>query len=182
MNRLRRLDGILNLFERARQAGSVLKPFLYASMLEAGEVLPAQLVPDVPTHIGSFHPENFDRAYAGAVPAAQALARSLNVPAVRMLRAYGVDRFAAVLRRLGITTLARPGEYYGLALILGGAEGTLWDVTGAYAGLARTALASNEREGRAASMHRGTRMPRSRAEVLSLWKAGPPLSPPLPLI
>ena len=126
----------------ARSTGSVLKPFLYASMLEAGEVLPAQLVPDVPTHIGSFHPENFDRAYAGAVPAAQALARSLNVPAVRMLRAHGVDRFAAVLRRLGITTLTRPGDHYGLALILGGAEGTLWDVTGAYAGLARSALAA----------------------------------------
>jgi penicillin-binding protein 1C len=126
----------------ARSTGSVLKPFLYASMLEAGEVLPAQLVPDVPTHIGTFHPENFDRAYAGAVPAAQALARSLNVPAVRMLRAHGVDRFAAVLRRLGITTLTRPGDYYGLALILGGAEGTLWDVTGAYAGLARSALAA----------------------------------------
>lgn len=124
-----------------RSTGSVLKPFLYASMLEAGEVLPAQLIPDVPTHIGSFHPENFDRGYAGAVPAAQALARSLNVPAVRMLRAHGVDRFCAELRRLGITTLTRPGEHYGLALILGGAEGTLWDITGAYAGLARSALA-----------------------------------------
>jgi penicillin-binding protein 1C len=124
-----------------RSTGSILKPLLYASMLEAGEVLPAQLVPDVPTHIGSFHPENFDRAYAGAVPAAQALARSLNVPAVRMLRAHGVDRFCAVLRRLGITTLTQPGEHYGLALILGGAEGSLWEVTGVYAGLARSALA-----------------------------------------
>ncbi len=133
-----------------RSTGSVLKPFLYASMLEAGEVLPAQLIPDVPTHIGSFHPENFDRAYAGAVPAAQALARSLNVPAVRMLRAHGVDRFCAVLRRLGITTLTRPGEHYGLALILGGAEGTLWDVTGAYAGLARSALAPTGPEARRA--------------------------------
>ena len=125
-----------------RSTGSVLKPLLYASMLEAGEVLPAQLVPDVPTHIGSFHPENFDRAYAGAVPAAQALARSLNVPAVRMLRAHGVDRFCGVLRRLGITTLTRPGDDYGLALILGGAEGTLLEVTGVYAGLARAALAA----------------------------------------
>jgi penicillin-binding protein 1C len=133
-----------------RSTGSILKPLLYASMLETGEVLPAQLVPDVPTHIGSFHPENFDRAYAGAVPAAQALARSLNVPAVRMLRAHGVDRFCAVLRRLGVTTLTRPGEYYGLALILGGAEGTLWDVTGVYAGLARSALAPTAREARAA--------------------------------
>ncbi len=133
-----------------RSTGSILKPLLYASMLEAGEVLPAQLVPDVPTHIGSFHPENFDRAYAGAVPAAQALARSLNVPAVRMLRAHGVDRFCAVLRRLGVTTLTRPGEHYGLALILGGAEGTLWDVTGVYAGLARSALAPTAEEARAA--------------------------------
>jgi penicillin-binding protein 1C len=133
-----------------RSTGSVLKPFLYASMLEAGEVLPAQLVPDVPTHVGTFHPENFDREYSGAVPAARALARSLNVPAVRMLRAHGVDRFCAVLRRLGITTLARPGEHYGLALILGGAEGTLWDVTGAYAGLARSALAASADEARGA--------------------------------
>ncbi len=133
-----------------RSTGSILKPLLYASMLEAGEVLPAQLVPDVPTHIGSFHPENFDRDYAGAVPAAQALARSLNVPAVRMLRAHGTGRFCAVLRRLGITTLTRPGEHYGLALILGGAEGTLWDVTGVYAGLARSALASTAAEARQA--------------------------------
>ena len=133
-----------------RSTGSVLKPLLYASMLEAGEVLPAQLVADVPTHIGSFHPENFDRAYAGAVPAAQALARSLNVPAVRLLRAHGVDRFAAVLRRLGLSTLDQPGAYYGLALILGGAEGTLWDVTGVYAGLARSALARTPGEAREA--------------------------------
>jgi penicillin-binding protein 1C len=133
-----------------RSTGSVLKPLLFASMLDAGEVLPAQLVPDVPTHLGSFHPENFDRAYSGAVPAAQALARSLNVPAVRLLRAHGVDRFCAVLRGLGITTLDRPGEHYGLALILGGAEGTLWDVTGVYAGLARSALSRSEGEARAA--------------------------------
>ncbi len=133
-----------------RSTGSVLKPLLYASMLQAGEVLPSQLVPDVPTHIGSFHPENFDRAYAGAVPAAQALARSLNVPAVRMLRHYGVDRFCATLRRLGITSLDHPGDYYGLALILGGAEASLWDVSGVYAGLAREALAPSETEARAA--------------------------------
>ena len=75
-----------------RSTGSLLKPFLYAAMLEAGELLPAQLVPDIPTRMGSFMPENFDRAYSGAVPACTALARSLNVPAVRMLRSFGVDR------------------------------------------------------------------------------------------
>ena len=128
----------------------MLKPLLYASMLEDGEVLPAQLVPDVPTHVGAFHPENFDRQYSGAVPAAQALARSLNVPAVQLLRAHGVERFAAELRRLGLTTLDRPGSEYGLALILGGAEGSLWDVTGVYAGLARAAIATDAPEARRA--------------------------------
>ena len=146
-----------------RSTGSVLKPLLYASMLEAGEVLPAQLVADVPTHIGSFHPENFDRAYAGAVPAAQALARSLNVPAVRLLRAHGVERFAAVLRRLGLSTLDEPGAHYGLALILGGAEGTLWDVTGVYAGLARSALAGTPDEARRAFFEPSYRPDRHRA-------------------
>ena len=120
-----------------RSTGSILKPFLFAAMLDSGEVLPGQLVPDVPTRLGSFHPENFDRSYAGAVPAERALARSLNVPAVRLLRAYGTDRFTVLLRRLGLTTLERPGAHYGLSLILGGAEGTLFDVAGAYAGLGR---------------------------------------------
>ncbi len=142
--------GHVDVVPARRSTGSVLKPLLYASMLEAGEVLPSQLVADVPTHIGAFHPENFDRAYAGAVPAAQALARSLNVPAVRLLRAHGVERFTAVLRRLGLRTLDRPGSHYGLALILGGAEGTLWDVTGVYAGLARSAQARTPDEARAA--------------------------------
>lgn len=150
-----------------RSTGSVLKPLLYASMLEAGEVLPAQLVADVPTHIGSFHPENFDRAYAGAVPAAQALARSLNVPAVRLLRAHGVDRFAAVLRRLGLSTLDQPGAHYGLALILGGAEGTLWDVTGVYAGLARSALAATPGDARRAFFEPSYRRERPRAHTQS---------------
>ena len=85
----------------------------------------------------------------------------LNVPAVRMLRAHGVERFAAVLRRLGVTTLTRPGDHYGLALILGGAEGTLWDVTGVYAGVARSALAHDAR-GRAWGLLRADRHRRGR--------------------
>lgn len=120
-----------------RSTGSILKPLLFAAMLEAGEILPGQLVPDIPTRLGSFHPENFDRTYAGAVPAERALARSLNVPAVRLLRSYGTDRFTVLLRRLGLTTLEQPGSHYGLSLILGGAEATLFDVTGVYASLGR---------------------------------------------
>jgi penicillin-binding protein 1C len=121
-----------------RSTGSILKPLLYAGMLNAGDILPTELVPDIPTRMGGFAPQNYSRTYQGAVPAHMALARSLNVPAVRMLHAYGVDRFYGLLNRLGMTTLHRPAQDYGLSLILGGAEGTLWDITGIYAGMARS--------------------------------------------
>jgi len=119
-----------------RSTGSILKPLLYAGMIHAGELLPTQLVPDIPTQMGGFAPENYSRTYQGAVPAYMALARSLNVPAVRMLKSYGVDRFYTLLKGLGMTTLHRPAQDYGLSLILGGAEGTLWDITTIYAGMA----------------------------------------------
>jgi penicillin-binding protein 1C len=121
-----------------RSTGSILKPLLYAGMLEAGELLPTRLVADIPTRMGGFRPENYSRQYQGAVPAWMALARSLNIPSVRMLQSYGVDRFCALLKDLGMTTLHRPADQYGLTLILGGAEGTLWELTGIYAGLARS--------------------------------------------
>ena len=120
-----------------RSSGSLLKPFLYAAMLDSGDTLPSSLVSDIPTRVGSYSPENNTRTYLGVVPADEALARSLNVPAARSLRVYGVDRFARLLRALGVTTLFRPGDEYGLPLILGGAEVTLWDITGLYAGLGR---------------------------------------------
>jgi penicillin-binding protein 1C len=123
-----------------RSSGSILKPFLYAAMLDSGELLPAALVSDIPTRVGSYSPENMSQNYLGVVPAGEALARSLNIPAVRSLRVYGVERFARLLQDLGITTLFRRGEDYGLPLILGGAETTLWDLAGLYSGLARTAL------------------------------------------
>ena len=115
-----------------RSTGSTLKPVLYAAMLETGELLPRQLVPDVPLHLGGFSPQNFDRRYEGAVPADEALARSRNVPATWLLQRYGVDRFYGLLQGLGLGTLHSPADHYGLALILGGAEGTLWDLTDMY--------------------------------------------------
>lgn len=130
----------VDLVVAPRSSGSLFKPFLYAFMLDSGELLPRELLSDVPTRIGSYGPENNTRTYLGAVPADQALARSLNVPAVRCLREYGVARFAAGLRSVGVSTLFRSPEEYGLPLVLGGAETTLWDMAGAYAGLSRTAL------------------------------------------
>jgi len=123
-----------------RSSGSLLKPFLYAAMLDSGDILPSSLASDIPTRVGSFSPENNSRTYLGAVPADQALARSLNVPAARSLRVYGVDRFAQHLRSLGLTTLFRSGDDYGLPLILGGAEVTLLEIAGLYAGLGRASL------------------------------------------
>jgi len=85
----------------------------------------------------AFSPQNFDLQFNGAVPASEALARSLNVPAVHMLRRFGVPRFYDLLKSLGMTTLTRDPADYGLSLILGGAEGSLLDITGIYASLSR---------------------------------------------
>lgn len=121
-----------------RSTGSILKPLLYCALVDEGEILPATLLPDVPVNFGGFAPQNFDLQFAGAVPADEALTRSLNVPAVHMLRRYGVPRFYDLLKKLGMSTLTRDPSVYGLSLILGGAEGTLRDITDIYAGLSRS--------------------------------------------
>lgn len=121
-----------------RSTGSILKPFLFAALLDEGKLLPEMLVPDIPTMINGFSPKNFSKQYDGAVSASQALIRSLNVPAVYELKEYRYEKFYELLRQIGLTTLNQPADHYGLSLILGGAEGTLWDITGAYASMART--------------------------------------------
>ena len=119
-----------------RSTGSILKPFLYKAALEEGVILPRTLLPDVPVNLSGFAPQNFDRQFYGAVPADEALARSLNVPAVFLLRQYGVPKFHALLRSAGLSTLTQAPEHYGLSLILGGAECKLAEITAAYASLA----------------------------------------------
>lgn len=129
----------IDLVHRPRSTGSVLKPLLFARMLDAGEIVPQTLIPDLPTQYAGYMPKNYDGTYRGAVPARLALARSLNVPAVRMLRHHGVGRFYDFLRQMGMSTLHRQPSEYGLTLILGGAEGTLWDLSAMYANLAHIA-------------------------------------------
>jgi len=121
-----------------RSTGSILKPFLYAAMLDDGKILQKTLLPDIPTVINGFAPKNFTKEYDGAVSADKALIRSLNVPAVHMLRDYRYERFHELLKNVGMSSLNRAPDHYGLSLVLGGAEGTLWDITGMYASMART--------------------------------------------
>lgn len=128
----------VDIITAERSTGSILKPFLYAAVLDEGMILPGTLLPDIPVMMNGFAPQNFSRDFDGAVSADAALIRSLNVPAVFLLKDYRYEKFHTLLRNIGLTSLHRPADHYGLSLILGGAEGTLWDITGMYASLART--------------------------------------------
>lgn len=120
-----------------RSTGSIIKPLLYASMLHEGNLVPSSLVPDVPFYYNGYRPENFHDEYDGMVSAKQALARSLNVPAVYSLKEYGLEKFHFQLQQLPFSTITKSAQHYGLPLILGGAEVTLEELTGVYASMAR---------------------------------------------
>lgn len=128
----------VDVIRSPRSTGSILKPFLYYAMLQEGSLLPHTLLPDVPININGFTPQNFSLQFEGAVPASEAIARSLNIPSVSMLQRYGVPKFHSFLKQAGLTTLNKSSSHYGLSLILGGAEATLWEVTKAYADMGRS--------------------------------------------
>ena len=128
----------VDMVQANRSTGSVLKPLLYTAMMNAGELLPGMLVPDVPTQIAGYTPENFNESYSGAVEADKALAKSLNIPAVRLLRSYGLQKFRDQLDFFNLRGLDKSADHYGLTLILGGAESNLWDLCKTYASLAST--------------------------------------------
>ena len=130
----------VDVIQAPRSTGSILKPFLYYAMLQEGSLLPDMLLPDIPININGFTPQNFSMQYEGAVPASEALARSLNIPAVTMLQRYGVPKFHNFLQQTGFKTITRSSSHYGLSLILGGAEATLWDVTNVYAQMGRSLI------------------------------------------
>lgn len=137
----------VDIITAPRSTGSILKPLLFCLMLDEGSILPGTLVPDIPTHYSGYTPKNFSLTYDGAVPAKRALSKSLNIPAVRMLQQFGLERFHYYLTKLGMTTINKPADHYGLSLILGGAEGTLWDITGIFCSLARILKHYNNYDG-----------------------------------
>lgn len=128
----------VDIISAPRSTGSILKPFLYASMLDDGEILPNTLIPDVPTQISGYSPQNYNLTYDGAVPASKALSRSLNIPAVLMLQDYSVNKFYEQVQKLKLKNINRQPSNYGLSLILGGAESNLWDLCNAYAYMSST--------------------------------------------
>ncbi len=129
-----------------RSSGSILKPFLYSALLQDGAILPTTLVPDIPTNISGFTPQNYSKTFCGAVPASNALIQSLNVPMVRLLQKYSVGRFLSFLRKIGLTTMPFDADHYGASLILGGAEVNLWDLCGTYASMARILNTFNQHD------------------------------------
>lgn len=131
------VESHVDVLASQRSPGSTLKPLLYASLLTEGTMLPQQLIPDIPTQIGGYTPQNFDLGFDGAVPANKALSRSLNIPAVKMLQQFKYQKFYDVLKQCGFTTLNKPADFYGMSLILGGCEINPYELIGVYSSMAR---------------------------------------------
>ena len=138
----------VDIIDAPRSTGSILKPLLYAAMLDDGEILPNTLIADIPTQISGYTPQNFNLTFDGAVPAHRALARSLNIPSVLMLQNYGVNKFYEELQRFKLRDISKSPDHYGLSLILGGAESNLWDLCRSYAGMSSTINYFNENNGK----------------------------------
>jgi penicillin-binding protein 1C len=124
--------GFVDIIQAPRSPGSLLKPFLYNWALEDGLILPHSLLSDVPVFMSGFRPENYHKQYVGAIPAHQALSRSLNIPFALLLKEYGVDKLHRQLKQLSFQYLHPHSDHHGLALILGGVETTLWELSQAF--------------------------------------------------
>lgn len=128
---------MVDMVKAQRSTGSILKPFLFAAMLDDGSLLPDMVLPDVPMSLSGFTPKNYSGEYWGAVTAREALQNSLNAPFVHLLRVYGQQRFHALLKELPLSGIVFDAEHYGLSLIVGGGEASLYDITNAYAKMGR---------------------------------------------
>lgn len=121
-----------------RSYGSLLKPFLYAFSIEKGNFLPNEQIKDIPTNINGFIPKNFDRQYRGVVNMDEFVSKSLNIPSVRVLNYVGIESFYGHLKDdLKLSALHNDAHHYGLSIILGGAEASLYDMARIYKGLVR---------------------------------------------
>ncbi|EJJ9678388.1 peptidoglycan glycosyltransferase PbpC [Salmonella enterica] len=137
--------GHVDMVTAIRSPGSVLKPFVYGLALDDALIHPASLLQDVPRRTGDYRPGNFDSGFHGPVSMSDALVRSLNLPAVQVLEAYGPKRFAAKLRNVGLPLYLPAGAAPNLSLILGGAGARLDEMAAAYSAFARHGKAAKLR-------------------------------------
>ncbi len=128
----------VDCIQAPRSTGSILKPFLYGLSIEEGLINRKLLLPDIPKSFSGYAPQNFNKTFQGAVPAEKALSASLNLPAVLMLQKYHPDKFLTWLQKNEQNHIDKTADHYGLSLILGGAESSLWDLAQLYANMART--------------------------------------------
>ncbi len=133
-------NGFIDMVQRGRSSGSILKPLLYHQQLLVGQLTPEMMVLDIPSYFNGYSPKNFSKTFSGAIKANESLARSLNVPAVRGLQKYGVARFHADLEDMGFSTVTHSSSHYGLPLILGGMDVSLWDLCKVYASMGNSLL------------------------------------------
>lgn len=135
--------GQVNAATSLRSAGSTLKPFIFAEAIDGGLICPDTILHDNPLRFGNYAPGNYDGTYSGGVRASEALSRSLNTPAVRLVARLGAGRMLARFDELGLLHGVGPvedaflAEKLGLSMTLGTAGHRLLDLAGAYAMLAR---------------------------------------------
>ena len=126
------VDGV----RAVRSPGSALKPLLYGLAFDAGIITPKTKLADVPTNFSGYEPDNYDRRFNGSVTAEFALANSLNIPAVALLKEIGTPALVSTLQKAGFSTVKKQSKDLGLSMILGGCGVTLEEMTRLYVGLA----------------------------------------------
>jgi penicillin-binding protein 1C len=170
-------DGFIDMTRAIRSPGSALKPFLYGLSFEAGLIRPTTNVADFPSNFGAYEPNDYNDTYMGVVTATTALRRSLNVPAVDLIKAYGPLRFAAHLRAAGTPVMLPYGADPALPLALGGAGISMRRLLALYAGLA------NSGEVERLHLIAGQRRKQRRLLSPTRQKKSPPFSTvPFPLV
>jgi len=138
----KRNNGEIDGLQAKRSPASLLKPFLFALSIDDGLIVPDSVYPDVPIYFGNFYPKNSSNTFTGMVKIEEALIKSLNIPFVKLLSDYGVDRFYYFLENNDNYPEDR-FDKYGLSLILGTREMRPVDIAKLYMGLANYGKVSN---------------------------------------
>ena len=128
--------GKVNMATAKRQPGSTFKPIYYAAALADGVITPATIIRDKPINIDGWQPQNATRRFYGDVTVRQALARSLNIPSIKIMQDYGLEKSIEAAKNLGITSLDKDPSEYGLSIAIGSAEVPLQQMTNAFAAFA----------------------------------------------